>query len=334
MFPVAAVKACAQRLSQHADLTQYLYTRSADDLEQVRLGLGFDKLNLYAGSYGTRAAQVYMRAYPESVRTAYLGSAVPLDAANPLPFARTAQAALDNLFSACSADAACRKAFPKLAEEFRDVLARLDSGSVQVAVPDTAAKAPLARGRVAEWFRSKLYRPKSASNLPWLIHRAHQGDWDSIAKELLSDARDADSGLSFGLFLSITCNEDVAFVLEQNVPAATEGTFLGDYRLRQQQAACLEWPKASLPRDYRQPVRSDVPTLLVSGDADGATPLWYADHVAAGLPNHVQVVAVGQGHTEWSDCISRLHEGLVRSGSVSGLNPSCPAEPRPAFKIS
>jgi pimeloyl-ACP methyl ester carboxylesterase len=334
MFPVAAVKACAQRLSQHADLTQYLYTRSADDLEQVRLGLGFGKLNLYAGSYGTRAAQVYMRAYPESVRTAYLGSAVPLDAANPLPFARTAQAALDNLFSACSADAACRKAFPKLAEEFRDVLARLDSGSVQVAVPDTAAKAPLARGRVAEWFRSKLYRPKSASNLPWLIHRAHQGDWDSIAKELLSDARDADSGLSFGLFLSITCNEDVAFVLEQNVPAATEGTFLGDYRLRQQQAACLEWPKASLPRDYRQPVRSDVPTLLVSGDADGATPLWYADHVAAGLPNHVQVVAVGQGHTEWSDCISRLHEGLVRSGSVSGLNPSCPAEPRPAFKIS
>jgi pimeloyl-ACP methyl ester carboxylesterase len=333
MLPVATVKTCAQHLGMHADLTQYLYLRFADDLEQVRRGLGYGTLNLFAGSYGTRAAQVYMRAYPNSVRTAYLGSAVPIDAANPLPFAKTAQAALDNLFGACSADTACRTSFPKLTEESREVLARLESGSVQVTIPDTAVKARLDRGRVAEWFRSKLYRPKSAANLPWLIHRAYQGDWDFITKELLSDARDADSGLSFGLFLSITCSEDVAFVREQDVAAAIQGTFLGDYRLRQQQAACREWPKSTLPKDYRQPVHSEVPTLFVSGDADGATPLWYADHVAAGFSNHLQVIAKGQGHTEWSACIAGLHERLVRSGSLSGLNPICPAVARPPFKI-
>ncbi|HEY2780683.1 MAG TPA: alpha/beta hydrolase [Steroidobacteraceae bacterium] len=332
LFPIAAVKRCAQQLEARADLTQYTYQRFAADLEQVRRGLGFGRLNLYAGSYGTRAAQVYMRSFPASVRTAYLGSAVPIDAANPLPFAKTAQAAIEKLFAACSADAACSSAFPQLREEFRAILARLESGTVRVTIPGRATPAPLDRGRVAEWTRSRLYRPKSASELPWMIHRAFAGDWDPLVKDLLADAREADSSLSFGLFLSITCSEDVAFVREQDVPAATQGTFLRDYRLRQQQAACRQWPQSVLPKDYRLPVRSSVPTLFVSGDADGATPLWYTEHVAAGFSNRLQVVAKGQGHTEWSDCLAQLYARLVRSGVAAGLKPACGATPRPAFK--
>jgi pimeloyl-ACP methyl ester carboxylesterase len=334
LFPVAAVKRCAQRLAARADLTQYTYDRFANDLEQVRRGLGYGALNLYAGSYGTRAAQVYLRSFPASVRTAYLGSAVPIDAANPLPFAKTAQAALEKLFDACAADPACRSAFPKLTEEFGAIFARLDSGGVRVSIPNRAAKATLSRGRVAEWIRYMLYRPNTASTLPWMIHRAYAGDWNPVVKDLLADAHDADSELSFGLFFAITCNEDVAFVREQDVAPETEGTFLGDYRVRQQQAACKPWPTAVLPKDYRTPIKSAVPTLFVSGDADGGTPLWYADHVAAGFANHIQVIAKGQGHTEWSDCIAQLHQRLVRSGSVSGLNPSCPAVARPGFRIN
>jgi pimeloyl-ACP methyl ester carboxylesterase len=275
-----------------------------------------------------------MRAFPASVRTAYLGSAIPINAANPLPFAKTAQAALDKLFAACSADAACGSAFPQLREEFRAILARLDSGTVRATIPGRATPAPLDRGRVAEWMRSRLYRPRSASELPWMIHRAFGGDWNPLVKDLLADSREADSSLSFGLFLSITCSEDVAFVREQDVPAATQGTFLRDYRLRQQQAACRQWPQSVLPKDYRLPVQSSVPTLFVSGDADGATPLWYTERVAAGFSNRVQVIGKGQGHTEWSDCIAQLYARLVRSGTVSGLKPACEATPRPAFKTS
>jgi pimeloyl-ACP methyl ester carboxylesterase len=334
LFPVAAVKRCARRLEAHADLTQYNYDRFANDLEQVRRGLGYGALNLYAGSYGTRAAQVYIRSYPASVRTAYLGSPVPLDAANPLPFAKTAKTAMEMLFNACDADAACRAAFPKLREEFRDVMLRLDSGTVRVSIPGSAATATLYRGRVAEWMRSRLYRPKSATMLPWMIHRAYAGDWNPLAKELLSDARDADPAFSFGLFLSITCSEDVAFIREQDIAPETQGTFLGDYRVRQQQAVCKEWPTRTLPKDYRAPVLSAVPTLFVSGAADGGTPLWYAERVAAGFANRVQVIVKGQGHTEWSDCLAQLHQRLVRGGSVSGLSPSCPDVPRPPFKLN
>jgi pimeloyl-ACP methyl ester carboxylesterase len=334
VYPVAVVKRCAQRLEARADLTQYTFDRFANDLEQVRLSLGYGALNLYAGSYGTRAAQVYMRSFPASVRTAYLGSAVPTDAANPLPFAKTAQAAFEMLFGSCSADAACRGAFPKLREEFLAIMHKLDSGAVRVSIPGSAETATLYRGRVVEWMRSRLYRPKSATMLPWMIHRAYAGDWNPIIKDLLSDAHDADPAFSFGLFLSITCSEDVAFIREQDIAPETQGTFLGDYRVRQQQAACKEWPTRTLPSDYRAPVKSMVPTLFVSGAADGGTPLWYADHVAAGFSNRIQVIVKGQGHTEWSDCLAQLHQQLVRGGTVSGLNASCPDVAWPPFKLN
>jgi pimeloyl-ACP methyl ester carboxylesterase len=334
VFPVAAVKRCKQRLQGRADLTQYTFDRFANDLEQVRRSLGYGALNLYAGSYGTRAAQVYIRSFPAAVRTAYLGSPVPTDASNPLPFAKTAEGALEMLFNSCSADSACRAAFPKLREEFRDVMLRLDSGTVRVSIPTRTGKATLYRGRVAEWIRSRLYRPKSSTLLPWIIHRAYAGDFDPLGKNLLADARDADPAFSFGLFLSITCSEDVAFIREQDISPETQGTILGDYRVRQQQAACKEWPTRTLPKDYRAPVPSAVPTLFVSGDADGGTPLWYAERVAAGFSSHIRVIVKGQGHTEWSDCLAQLHQRLVRGGSVRGLSPSCPEVPRPPFKLN
>jgi pimeloyl-ACP methyl ester carboxylesterase len=333
VFPLAAVERCERRLRARADLTKYGYAHFAHDLEQIRRALGYGRLNLFAGSYGTRAAQVYLRAYPQSVRTVYLGSVVPIDVAIPLPFAKAAQIALENLFSACAADSECRAAFPNLRDEFLQVVARLESGVVRVSVPGHADTVPVHRGRVVEWIRGKLYRPGSAAVLPWLIHQAYVGDWNPLVERILSDARGGDSALSFGLLFSITCNEDVAFVREEDIVPETQGTFLGDYRLRQQQAACKHWPKAWLPRDYRTPVHSSVPTLFVSGDADGGTPLWFTEHAAQGFSDRVQIVLRGQGHTEWNDCVGQIYQQFVRSGETPGLGTAaCQPVPRPPFK--
>ena len=108
---------------------------------------------------------------------------------------------------------------------------------------------------------------------------------------------------------------------------------LGDYRLRQQQAACRDWPKVSLPPDYRTPVRSSVPALFVSGDSDSASPLWFTERVAAGFPDRKEVILVGRGHTEWDACVARLYEQFVRSGAARELDTSsCAPLPRPPFK--
>jgi hypothetical protein len=259
---------------------------------------------------------------------------VPIDVSTPLTMAKSAQSALESTFSACAADAACRSAFPNLHDEFRQVLARLESG-VRVSVPGAAGNAPLHRGRVAEWLRAQLYRPASAARVPWIIHQAYEGNWSLVVEGILSNARELDSAISLGLFFSITCNEDLAFVREEDIERETRGTFLGDYRLRQQLAACTAWPKVSLPASYRMPVRSSVPTLFVSGDSDGGSPLWFTEHAAPGFTDRVEVVLGGRGHTEWSECVAELYQRLVRSGAVRGLDASsCKPEPRPPFKIN
>jgi hypothetical protein len=111
------------------------------------------------------------------------------------------------------------------------------------------------------------------------------GNWSPIVEGILTNARGLDTALSIGVFFSITCSEDIAFVREEDVSAQTKGTFLGDYRVRQQQAARKQWLKASIPASYRSPVRSSVPALFVSGDRDGGTPLSMTDHAAKGFLN-------------------------------------------------
>ncbi len=333
LFPLDAVASCEQRLRQAADLTQYTYPRFADDLEQVRRALGYGPLNLFAGSYGTRAEQVYLRAYPRSVRTAYVGSVVPLDVATPLTMARTAQSTLDQLIRDCAADAACSAAFPNFGDEFRDVFAKLESGAVRAPVAGHEGTWPLHKGRVAQWLRSMLYRPGDAATVPWAIHRAHQGDWSVIVDGI--EAKEGDPDFSYGLLFAITCSEDIPFIREADVGPQSQGTFVGDDRVRQQLAACRFWPRATLPPRYREPVHSSVPSLFVTGDHDGDTPLWFTPRVMAGFSQAVEIVAKGQGHTEWNACIAGLYEQLVRSGSVTGLRQStCAPVPLPPFKAS
>ena len=323
LFPVAPLEKCAKELTSHADLTQYTYTHFARDLEHVRRTLGYGQLNLSGGSYGTRAAQFYLRAYPQNVRTIYLGSVVPLDVATPLTMAKSAEGPRNQLFDACAADTACHAAFPDLRKEFDEVVQQLESG-----------KAPVARGRAAEWFRSKTYRPYSSFDLPWIIHRAHAGDWSPIVASIQSGVEGAAAEYSFGLFFAITCNDDVAFIREDDIAHETSGTFLRDFRVRQQQAACRYFPKVSPPTD-RTPPKSAVPTLFVSGANDAASPPWFTQRVAPNFSERAEVVVNGHGHTEWNDCIARLYDQLVRDGSVRNVRgKTCDAVPRPPFKTT
>ena len=321
VFPVVGLERCVKELSKRADLTQYTYTNFARDLEYVRRALGYGQLNLSGGSYGTRAAQFYLRVYPQNVRTVLLNSVVPLDIISSLTMAKSAEGARNQMFDACAADAACKTAFPDLRKEFSAIVQQLDAG-----------QAPIARGRAAEWLRSKLYRPYSSADVPWMIHRAHEGDWSPIAKNIEAGAAGAASEYSFGLFFAITCNDDIAFLQEDDIARETKGTFLGDYRVRQQQAACRFFPRVS-PSTDRTPPKVSVPTLFVSGGNDSASPLWFTQRVAPNFSERAEVVVAGHGHTEWNDCIARLYEQLVNDASVRNVRgKTCAAVPRPPFK--
>ena len=74
-------------------------------------------------------------------------------------------------------------------------------------------------------------------------------------------------------------------------------TLLGNSMLQASRIQCELWPRGDVPADFNQPVVSDKPVLLLSGEFDPVTPPEYADRVMAHLSNGLHIVAPGQGHS-------------------------------------
>jgi pimeloyl-ACP methyl ester carboxylesterase len=336
--PVEGVRSCREHLSKTTDLTQYTTEIAADDLDEVRAALGYEKLNLIGGSYGTRTALIYMRRHPSRVRTANLFGIVANDARTPLQFARITQNALDGLVAECAADAACRSAFPRFREEVAEILQRTEKEPVLAELIDAETGKPfslrLNRNGVAQVLRYMLYGTDKAAQLPLFVHLAAQGDFKPLAQV----GNDWGILSSAGYFLAITCAEDVGFIREEEVPSAVAGTFLGDFRIRQQQAACKAWAPAKLGRDFLAPTVSDVPTLLVSGERDPATPASAGESTVRHLRRGIHVVIPDGAHSnngmKGRDCEEEMMLRLIETGSTERFDTSCVARmERPAFAL-
>jgi pimeloyl-ACP methyl ester carboxylesterase len=136
------------------------------------------------------------------------------------------------------------------------------------------------------------------------------------------------------MYFSVTCSEDVPFITERAVIEETRGTFLGDRRVRAHQAACDEWPRAEVPRGFLDPVTSDVPTVLYSGEADGSTPEWIAAAAARFLTNGRQIRVPHSGHQIAGQCGWDLMRDFITHASVRDLDASCVAGvKRPPFAL-
>jgi len=330
-MPPAAVRRCRETYAKDTDLTQYTTTIAVDDLDDVRAALGATQINLSGGSYGTRAAQEYMRRHPDRVRSATLFGLVPPSERIPQHFARDAQSSLDAIVAECAADAACRGAFPRLGDDIREVFDGLRRSPARVTVEHPRTNQPvtvsLSRDMVAETLRYMLYQSGSASLVPAAMHQAATGDFTWLARRSLR-ARWADGKGTFdGLYAAITCAEDVPMTDAALESAEAKGTFLGDYRMRNQRAACEVWGRSPVPADFVTPVRSKAAVLLVTGALDPVTPPRNADEVARTLPNSVKVVVPSGGHgldgLEGLSCIDRLQHDVIERGSVVGLDTSC-----------
>jgi pimeloyl-ACP methyl ester carboxylesterase len=341
-LPIAGVRACRERLSRQADLSQYTNDNAMDDIDEVRAALGYDRLNIIGASYGTRAELVYLRRHPDRVRTAVFEGTIPTFARTPLGFAQGTQKALDNLVADCLGDTACGAAFPNLRSEIAAVLARAEKEQVKVDVvaPETATPVALSmtRNAVAQTIRYMLYDSLSALEIPFQVHQAAQGDFRPLAESAYSWSKLITS-MSQGYFLSVTCAEDVGFIHDAEVSAAVAGTFLGDFRVRQQRAACAEWPAAKLSQEFLAPVAADVPSLLISGQRDPATPSADGAAAARTLRHSKHVIVPFSGHgwdgLRGTECLDGLEMAVVEKGTVDSLDTSCVAKvTRPPFPTS
>src|SRR5215217_3734458 len=321
LFPMDTLRACEPKLAAQADLTQYTTAIAMDDLDDVRAWLGYERINVFGGSYGTRAAQVYVRQHPDHVRSALLMGVMIMDGRMPFYHARKAQESIDKLFDDCAAEESCRTAFPDLRGDLKKVVARLAQGPVKQTIKDPKTGKPVSlsipAGAFTTTLRAMQYSPFLAVRIPLYVHLAAQGDYGPLMLMTVLDR--TDPNWDIGAYLSITCAEDVARIDPKQVAAMVAGTYQGDDRIRDQVEACSFWPHARVPEDFFKPLESLAPTLLLTGWLDPATPPEWAAEVSRRLPNSLNVVirdaAHGPGGLAHIECYTKLIGDFIANGT-------------------
>jgi pimeloyl-ACP methyl ester carboxylesterase len=333
-LPERLVTRCLARLD--ADPRLYVTPIAMEDLDEVRAGLGYDKVNLWGGSYGTRAALEYLRRHGDHVRSVVLDGVAPATMKLPLSFVTDGDAALARLIEACELDAQCRRTYPDLRVmivSLRNQLARRPARAT-IQDPRTGDRATIQVNENV--FLSGLFRPlyvaELASLLPFGVSAATSGDFNPLLAQNLELADDIAENLSVGMHLSVICAEDIPRITRQDLDLLGQ-SFFGRALVDDFVRACKIWPRGKLPDDYYTPVKSDVAVMILSGGIDPATPPRHGDQVAATLPNARHFVAPFLGHgVSLHGCAPRLIESFVRAGSARELDGRCLQRiPRPMF---
>ncbi len=332
----ALMKRCAEQY--HHNAAFYTTVHAVQDLDAVRIALGYEKINLWGGSYGTRVALEYARRYPQHARSLVLDGVAPVSIALPKYFSRDALAALVAVNNECLAQTDCAAEFGDIVQKADRVLQRLNHLQSKGEPLEVRYEHP--RNQQTETltltprtFSSLLFMSLYSRDLTVLIPRAisfaEQEDYRLLAAlSALSNEQAQRMNISEGMRYSVICNEDwplfSADDIDQSVP------FFGFNFVKEMQRICELWPKAQLPEDYWQPINSDVPALLLSGKHDPVTPELWAQAVATYLPNSTSLIAAGGNHSISSEgCVPQLIAQFIERASMQNVPADCVEKIKP-----
>jgi pimeloyl-ACP methyl ester carboxylesterase len=252
-----------------------------------------------------------------------------------------AQHALDAIFARCADDKHCNARFPKLAEQFSRLQARLQH-PVQLQLPDPLTAQPTSSQfglpELTAAIRLLSYTDETASILPLLIADASTDRGaQALAAQYLMIQRSTSLQIAYGMHFAVVCSEDAPRWGESTITEAQLAqTYIGTAFMSGMRSICSDWPRGEVDSDFGMPLQSSVPTLLLSGGNDPVTPARYAEQAARGLSNHKNLVLKGQGHGQIAvGCMPQVVTNFVASASVKDLNVKCLDEVAPsAFLLS
>ena len=295
------LRACLLELEQHADLRYYLTTYAMDDLDDLRAALGYDKINLDAGSYGTRAALAYIRQHgTQRTHRDVVGQPSLLLSRSRCSSRRTPNARCATFSATVLPSRRARRPSPIS----KPTIGGRWTGSKKVRCALTvkdprnskATQVNLEPDDFAESLRGMIYKPDTMRSIPLLLHKAAGGDYRAFADYQIGRNTAFNADIADGLYFTITCTEDIDRLDPQQVHANGRGTFLADHRARPHMEACKGWPRGTLPAGFGEEVQSDVPVLIMVGDNDPATPPAAARAAVSRLTNARVVVVPYGGH--------------------------------------
>jgi len=303
-----ALMVCRDRLvSEGYNLSAFNTVQNAADVNAIRIALGYDQVNLYGGSYGSLLAQATMRDHPEGIRSVAINSVLPLEKSIFVEGSTTTANAVMRLLDACAADEACDSAYPNLQEVLFEVIDQLNTEPVPITVTN-----PLDGQSYDAWLTGDavlgnlvtfLYITQIIPVLPQAIFDVYNGDYGLMTQ--LSSTKLALLDLTTrGMLFSVLCTEDLIGRTPEdllNIRAALPRQMVGtadpevivEYGIF---GICENWPVEEADPWVKEPLVSDIPTLVLEGEFDPVTPPEYGQLVAENLSNSYFFEFPGEGH--------------------------------------
>lgn len=318
---IAVTEACLQALPHNPEF--FTTSVAVTDLEALRIALSYPQLNIYGISYGTRVAQHFVRRYPDSVRSVILDGVVPPQLALGAGIAIEAQKALRNIFDRCAESPACNERFPNIADEFAALEARLTDSAVSVDLANPLSGAPdtiqFGDAEFAGAIRLLSYDPHTVALMPLLIHEAADENYAPLAAQFLMVMDKISDALAIGMHNAVVCTEDVPFYDDISISREElKSTYIGAMMVEALEAICSVWPAGRLDPEFKAPLQTDKPVLLLSGDADPVTPPYFADLAAVGFENSKHLTGLNQGHGQAATgCMPEVMGRFVETISVA-----------------
>jgi pimeloyl-ACP methyl ester carboxylesterase len=329
--PLPAVRQATAECLKKLGPNVRFYTTSiaVRDLDDVRRALGYGQIDLYAASYGTRVAELYMRRYPEAVHAVILDGVTYPAQAIGVETPQDGERSLNMILARCRESPDCAAAYPELQQDFDNLLQKFGPQRVKVTIDDPNSGLPLeidfSHRILSAALRFLSYSGTQASLLPALIHQGAHGTLRPLASQSVMNARQIGDQLANGMQYSVMCAEDEPFFAAANVDrAAVAKTYQGNEQMDTLREICKVWPKGPIDADLHSPLKSDIPTLLLSGEADPVTPPADAERAASGLTRHRHLVLKGEGHGQLAQgCMPRLMAEFLQSAAPDAFDAAC-----------
>lgn len=284
-----------QWLARGVDLTAYNTVENAADVDALRRALGYRRITLLGGSYGSHLALQVMRDFPATVDRAVLYGVEGPDHTWDDPAAKLATLAriaaeIEHAPELVDAELPDGGLLGVLAH----VLERLEQAPVTVPVGDGDA-APRVLVDAALVRRIAGHRAGSRDEpLAWprFLIAMDRGDFSLAGRAALAWR---DIPLDDPVHWSMDCASGISDARRRRLERSPASGLLGDPNFEYREL-CGIWPHRDLGAGFRAPLRSRHPVLILHGDRDTSTPIENAREVAAALPNARLVEVRGGGH--------------------------------------
>mgnify|MGYP001826508901 CR=1 FL=1 len=284
-------------LAEGADLSGYNTVETAGDVNDLRIALGYDQVNLYGTSSGTRTILAILRLYPEGVRSAILDSVDPPQVNLYTEYPHVVDRVFSLVFEECAADPECKQKYPDLEALFFQTVDDLDANPVSVQIDGT--RIPINGGLFMDALWHSLYMNSSVSQIPHWIESASNGDLSGLQGILAGVLSDTGNMIALGYEWSMQCNEEVAFEsyeeareLAADLPPQIAHYFESYLEF----TLCESWESGRADPVENEAVTSDIPSLVLAGQYDPITPPAWSRMAAETLSNHYYYEFPGLTH--------------------------------------